>query len=159
MGDEINMKQLNLVNALTNTKTYIPLSIKSDIDGNLILRNLKDTSIVKISNNSSEIHYSNGKRNNTGEYDFAKTADVNFDENNKPTQETMSRIFSAMKAEIKVAEERPTVKASELAIPKKAEIKEITPQIKEQKNVSVAMSPLDRLKPEHQKHKQIDKVA
>jgi hypothetical protein len=162
MDDETSIRLHNLVNALTNTKTFIPLSIKSGPEGDLILRNLKDPSIVKISSNSSELHYSNGKRNHVGEYDFVKTADVIFDGNNKPTTETMSKIISAITPGIRVAaaeKEMPTVKASEISEPRKEEKPKINlpPKIEMPKekeiNVAYAGSPIDRLAKKEQEGK------
>jgi hypothetical protein len=149
MDEETGMRQHHLVNALINSKIYVPLSIKTDPEGNLVLNSSNDPPLV-ISGDLSKITY------------HGKSIAVEFDENKRPTEE-MIKSLSVIKTEMRLAEkeEAPTVRASEIPLSRKKEpaVQEITPispklrEMPKETNVAIAGSPIDRLSHEMQKEK------
>jgi len=143
MDDELGMKELRVVNYLTVNRIYIPLSIKQDEQGNIILKNKKDPQLM-INNSLSRINYKGEKY------------DISFDDEGKvssPIKETL--LAEANENKVVVA---PDQKHNILVAEAKEPTKEISPT-PQKKNVEVALSPLERLSPERQKNKQVDKVA
>ena len=138
--DDKELQKLDVVNFIT-LNGYVPLSIKQDGEGNIILNNRKNPALA-IKNDLSGVEY-NGK-----------SYPINFDENGK--------VSSPIREALAEAKEAPAIRASELreeiGVEKRKEpIKEMTPQKKAMpdQNVAVAKGPIERL----EKQKEKEKVA
>ncbi|MCX6773564.1 MAG: hypothetical protein NTY68_01020, partial [Candidatus Micrarchaeota archaeon] len=76
-------KQHRIMNYLIINNIYSSSFPRQDNEGNIILSSFKDSSNIKISS-ASEIFYSDGKKNDKGEYNYIKIADVKFDRDRYP---------------------------------------------------------------------------